>query len=140
MYKVGDKVVVIDRRHGHRFNIGEIVEIREVIGNSKNLHYCAENNEGEEWFLGKEEITAITETPEEITINGVIYIPKPQEKHEWKFGDWARHPEYGVVFVCRHSGRFEGSGKVKGLAKDTGNVEFVNPETLTYISSAETPA
>ena len=100
-----------------------------------SFYYYAKNNTGEKRFVWDEEITAITETPEEITINGIVYILKPPEEYEWKFGDWARHRIYGVVFVCGNRG-----DKVKVLAKDTSNVEHVNPKTLTYISSAEIPA
>lgn len=140
MFKVGDKVKIVKDINWHFFDIGEIVEIEEVREAHRGFFYSITNNKGVKRLVWDEEITAITETKEEITINGVVYIPKPPEEYEWKFGDWARHSIYGVVFVCRYSGRFEGSGKVKVLVKDTGNIEFVNPETLTYISTAEIPA
>ena len=135
MFKVGDKVKIVKDIHCHFFDIGEIVEVIKVVKGASCFYYFAKNNNGKERFVWDEDITAITESPEEITINGTVYIPKPQEKHEWKFGDWAQHRIYGVVFVCGNRGC-----KAKVLVRDTSNIEFVNPETLTYISSAKIPA
>ena len=79
-----------------------------------------------------------TETPETLTINGVEYIRKPEPEHEWKFGDWAKHPEYGVVFV----GNVNGPDEIwcvfrneKGWRSGT----HLSPKDLTYISSASIP-
>ena len=58
--------------------------------------------------------------------------PKP---HEWKFGDWARHPDYGVVFVL--SG-IDCDGDIPFHSERSG-LEFAHPRELTYISSAEIP-
>ena len=52
----------------------------------------------------------VTDTPKEITLNGATYVLKeePKPDHEWKFGDWARHPKYGVgmVFSKPDSGNY----------------------------------
>ena len=56
------------------------------------------------WFVNKSDIQPIDETPETLTVNGVEYIRKPEPEHEWKFGDWARHPKHGVVFVGNVNG------------------------------------
>ena len=43
----------------------------------------------------------VTDTPKEITLNGATYVLKeePNPEHEWKFGDIASHPDYGVGMV-----------------------------------------
>ena len=39
--------------------------------------------------------------PKEITLNGATYVLKeePKPEHEWRFGDIATHPDYGVGIV-----------------------------------------
>lgn len=45
-FKVGDKVKVIAKRHGHEFDIGEIVRIEEV----RNIDYkCSSLKKNEFW-------------------------------------------------------------------------------------------
>ena len=74
--------------------------------------------------------------PDTVTIGGVEYIRKPEPEHVWKFGDWARHPEYGVGFVC---GKQDECYDVQ-MAFKNYRTEWVNTERLTYISTAEIPA
>ena len=62
--------------------------------------------------------------------------PKP---HEWKFGDWARHPEWGVVLV---GSEVDDDGDVVIYTKDGFYSHLnpnVSPKILTYISTAEIP-
>ena len=96
-------------------------------------------------WIGFDMIQPITETPEVLTINGVEYIrkPEPNPDHEWKFGDWARHPEYGVVFVVTISQEFPKEIWVNPKEQVSGHgcltAERVNARELTYISSATIP-
>lgn len=57
--------------------------------------------------------------------------PKP---HEWKFGDWARHPDEGVCFVV--SG-VDGDGDV--MLATRVNWTYRPATELTYISTSEMP-
>ena len=58
----------------------------------------------------------------------------PPKPHEWKFGDWARHPDEGVCFVM--SG-VDGDGDV--MLAIRGNWTYRPATELTYISTAEIP-
>lgn len=50
-FKVGDKVKVIAKRHGHEFDIGEIVKIEEVSGGYK----CSSLKKNKLWWMGEDE-------------------------------------------------------------------------------------
>lgn len=73
----------------------------------------------------------------EITVNGAVYILKPEPEHEWKFGDWARsvNGDIGMVISSRHT-----DGGVWFLQKGNTQGSFISATRLTYISTAEIPA
>lgn len=56
-FKVGDEVVVIDQKHGHNFDIGEVVKITEIDCDSRTPYRCDGKNDY--WFLNKCEIKHI---------------------------------------------------------------------------------
>lgn len=51
-FKVGDKVRVIAKKHGHGFNIGEIVKIEEI---SDRDYKCSSLEKNELWWMGEDE-------------------------------------------------------------------------------------
>lgn len=51
-FKVGDKVKVIAKRHGHEFDIGEIVKIEEV---SDRGYKCSSLKKNKLWWMGEDE-------------------------------------------------------------------------------------
>lgn len=51
-FKVGDKVKVIAKKHGHEFAIGEIVKIDEV---SDRDYKCSSLEKNELWWMGEDE-------------------------------------------------------------------------------------
>jgi len=51
-FKVGDKVKVIAKRHGHEFDIGEIVKIEEV---SNGGYKCSSLKKNKLWWMGEDE-------------------------------------------------------------------------------------
>lgn len=55
-FKVGDKVKVIAKKHGHGFNIGEIVKIEEI---SDRDYKCSSLKENELWWMGEDEFTKV---------------------------------------------------------------------------------
>lgn len=55
-FKVGDKVKVIAKKHGHWFNIGEIVKIEEI---SDRDYKCSSLKENELWWMGEDEFTKV---------------------------------------------------------------------------------
>lgn len=55
-FKVGDKVKVIAKKHGHGFNIGEIVKIEEI---SDRDYTCSSLKENELWWMGEDEFTKV---------------------------------------------------------------------------------
>lgn len=51
-FKVGDKVKVIAEKHGHKFDIGEIVRIEEV----SDIDYkCSSLKKNDFWWMGEDE-------------------------------------------------------------------------------------
>lgn len=55
-FKVGDKVKVIAKKHGHGFNIGEIVKIEEI---SDRDYKCSSLKKDELWWMGEDEFTKV---------------------------------------------------------------------------------
>ena len=56
-FKVGDKVRVVAKKHGHRFDIGEIVKIEEI---SDRDYKCSSLEKNELWWMGEDEFTKFT--------------------------------------------------------------------------------
>lgn len=55
-FKVGDKVKVIAKKHGHGFNIGEIVKIEEI---SDRDYKCSSLEKNELWWMVEDEFTKV---------------------------------------------------------------------------------
>lgn len=55
-FKVRDKVKVIAKKHGHGFNIGEIVKIEEI---SDRDYKCSSLEKNELWWMGEDEFTKV---------------------------------------------------------------------------------
>ena len=55
-FKVGDKVRVVAKKHGHRFDIGEIVKIEEI---SDRDYKCSSLEKNELWGMGEDEFTKV---------------------------------------------------------------------------------
>ena len=55
-FKVGDKVKVIAKKHGHKFDIGEIVKIEEV---SDRDYKCSSLKKNELWWMGEDEFAKV---------------------------------------------------------------------------------
>jgi hypothetical protein len=66
--KVGDKVRITDRYHGHKFIVGDIVEITQV----NNIYYRAECKGGQYGYLHRGEFELI----EDLTETGLIQLAK----------------------------------------------------------------
>jgi hypothetical protein len=66
--KVGDLVRITDRYHGHKFIVGNIVEITQV----NNIYYRAECKGGQYGYLHTEEFELI----EDLTKTGLIQLAK----------------------------------------------------------------
>ena len=136
-FSKGDKVRVIsveDEDVKAGVKVGDIVTVNE---DDSSVPYCVLSNGKVHAFMGHQ-IEHYIEPPKEITLNGATYVFKeePRPEHEWKFGDWARHPEYGVGLVC---GKQDECDDVQ-MAFKNYRTEWVNTERLTYISTAEIPA
>lgn len=59
-HEVGDKVRVTACRHGHKFNIGEVVSIDELCYPHGHLpHYRAGNNRNNYWWISDDECESI---------------------------------------------------------------------------------
>ena len=56
-FKVGDRVRVVAKKHGHRFDIGEIVKIEEI---SDRDYKCSSLEKNELWWMGEDEFTKFT--------------------------------------------------------------------------------
>lgn len=55
-FKVGDKVRVVAKKYGHRFDIGEIVKIEEI---SDRDYQCSSLEKNELWWMGEDEFTKV---------------------------------------------------------------------------------
>ena len=68
MYKVGDKVKVIARKHGHNFKIGQVVIIVDE-GYDAKFHCtywdCLSLDGDKSWFLEEDEFELFVEKKEE---------------------------------------------------------------------------
>ena len=98
-FKVGDRVRKIDNRYLGSFPIGQELFVTgiSILGN-----YWVGRNFGEKTDTSYEsDLELIAVTPKEITLNGATYVLREEQKpeHEWKFGDIATHPDYGVGMV-----------------------------------------
>jgi hypothetical protein len=63
-YKEGDNVRVIEVVHGHRFSIGEIVEIYSIEGMGSEIGYYCKGINGGEWFLHDHEFEPADISPD----------------------------------------------------------------------------
>ena len=131
-FKVGDRVRKINNEYLKIFPIGQELFVTGIscIGN-----YWVGKNLGEETDTAYEsDLELIAVTPKEITLNGVTYVLKeePKPDHEWKFGDWARHPEYGVGIVFSRT--FKDNNVF--FAHD-GDWDWANLKELTFIRRAD---
>lgn len=66
-YKVGDKVRIIDKQHGHEYKIGQIVTIDEV---DERSYFGKERTNGRPWYFTDDECEIYTPT----TPNQSIHI------------------------------------------------------------------
>ena len=145
-YKIGDWVKVVCEKHKHQFAIGNIVTIIGIDEDCKDTTYYAVDNKNHKWWITESEITPASEPEPEITVNGAVYILKPEPEHVWKFGDWARitQPE-NTYFgqVCFVLGGVDNNGWLPVSfigAAGRRNTDGVRPNVATYISTAEIPA
>lgn len=76
-FKVGDKVKVIAKRHGHGFNIGEIVKIEEI---SDRDYTCSSLKENELWWMGEDEFTKVKFTKLDLKDGDIVTDRKGLKK------------------------------------------------------------
>jgi len=140
MYEIkkGDRVRCVrrDSAEGIVFEVGSLAIVKETYPATP---YILELTGGllvqtQNWEVANK--STDSESEPEITVDGAVYILKPEPEHEWEFGDWAWHPEYGVGFV---TGKQDECYDVQ-MAFKNYRTEWVNTERLTYISTAEIPA
>lgn len=76
-FKVGDKVRVIAKRHGHGFNIGETVKIEEI---SDRDYKCSSLKENELWWMGEDEFTKVKFTKLDLKDGDIVTYRKGLKK------------------------------------------------------------
>ncbi len=76
-FKVGDKVKVIAKKHGHGFNIGEIVKIEEI---SDRDYKCSSLKENELWWMGEDEFTKVKFTKLDLKDGDIVTYRKGLKK------------------------------------------------------------
>lgn len=132
-FKAGDWVTVGD------FDFFTPAKKYEVFINTSNELFVVDDD-GDEWcevlsnpkYYGTEKTTPFI-PPEEIEAHGRTYKLQHPKGHEWKFPQWARHEEYGIVFIYR----VDILGNVFFARR--GHAGSTTPEKLTYICNAEIP-
>lgn len=55
-FKVGDRVKVIARKHGHFFDNGEVVKIKEI---NRESYMCSSLERNNIWWLGDDEVSEV---------------------------------------------------------------------------------
>ena len=140
-FNVGDKVIVV----GNEARFGMTKEMRNGVGvvsvsPGRDGYYGVTLDTG--YFVSAKpeniyyhvEVTVYTTPPSEITLNGATYVIKeePNPEHEWKFGDIATHPDYGVGMVFSES---DGENDVRFAHNN--DWDFVNIKELTFIRRAD---
>ena len=126
-FKVGDKVKVLDEVYGHKFNIGQVVEIVEIcydeeLLNDKTYNYECRSDEGDVWYLDDVEIELVQKEKPKTTVlklgeykivfNGDTTVVTDGTKK----GVAKRHPddEYNAVVGLQVAlERFQGGRKPK---------------------------
>lgn len=68
-FKVGDRVKVIARKHGHKFAIGEIVKIDEV---SDRDYKCSSLEKNELWWLRDDEVAEVKFTKSDLKDGDIV--------------------------------------------------------------------
>lgn len=71
-YKIGDRVRIVDCKHGHHFDIGDIVTIQ----NKSYGDYSAMNNKGEHWYIADDEVEPINNKKIVITTEGTTTLAR----------------------------------------------------------------
>lgn len=62
-FKVGDRVKVIARKHGHCFNIGEVIKIKEV---NRESYMCSSLERNNIWWLRDDEVAEVKFTKSDL--------------------------------------------------------------------------
>lgn len=62
-FKVGDRVKVIARKHGHCFNIGEVIKIKEV---KREGYICSSLERNNIWWLRDDEVAEVKFTKSDL--------------------------------------------------------------------------
>lgn len=68
-FKVGDKVRVVAKKHGHYFDIGEVVKIKEV--NSKD-YTCSSLEKNNIWWLRDDEVAEVKFTKSDLKDGDIV--------------------------------------------------------------------
>ena len=68
-FKVGDKVKVIAEKHGHEFDIGEIVKIEEI---SDRDYKCSSLKKDELWWMGEDEFVKVKFTKSDLKDGDIV--------------------------------------------------------------------
>lgn len=76
-FKVGDKVRVVAKKHGHRFDIGEIVKIEEI---SDRDYKCSSLKENELWWMEEDEFTKVKFTKLDLKDGDIVTYRKGLKK------------------------------------------------------------
>jgi len=58
-YRVGDKLRIKDNTGFHGFEIGETIEIKELVEDGKEYFYYAEGENNNFWYVANEELEQV---------------------------------------------------------------------------------
>ena len=132
-FSKGDKARVISVDDD---DINEGVHVGDIVTVSENDSYFpwVELPNGETYTLQESQMEHYTETPKEITLNGTTYVIKEElnPEHEWKFGDIATHPDYGVGMVFSES-----DGENDVMLAHNGDWDWADIKDLTFLRRAD---
>lgn len=76
-FKVGDRVKVIARKHGHCFDIGEVIKIKEV--NSED-YMCSSLERNNIWWLSDDEVAEVKFTKPDLKDGDIVTDRKGKKR------------------------------------------------------------
>lgn len=77
-YNIGDRVRIVACKHGHRFNLGDIVTIQK----KSNDDYRAVSNDGTGWWITDDEVEPINNKKIVITTDGNTTLARLYENNK----------------------------------------------------------
>lgn len=84
-FAVGKKVMICGQKHGHEFEIGQVVEIVGYDEDARVLRWVCKNGE-ERWWISEDEATVLKEEESGFAIGKKVKIHSHKHGHNFEIG------------------------------------------------------